>query len=292
LVNLMKVCLFWNRDAGEGLSLAEVTAWIVEAGHTVDRVVREPAELAHTSHAEVDAVVAAGGDGTVAIAARALAGSDVPLAVLALGTANNIAGSLGLRGTPREAIAQWAHQHEVRIDAGIIQDAAGETPFFESVGAGLTAAAIDRGNATIDSDDGVDAQLLQAREMYVELIDRLPVRGYEVVIDGTTIAGDYLLVEVLNMPSVGPNIRLTSEVNPADGLLSVVVAGESDRPALAAYLRARAIGEPADAALQSWRGSRIEVTGFVDYHVDDQLRTSDGRAIVIGVKAGHLPVLA
>ena len=79
--------------------------------------------------------------------------------------------------------------------------------------------------------------------MYVDLIDSVAASHFEIAIDGTTIEGDYLLVEVLNMPSVGPNVRLTSEVNPADGLLSVVVAAESDRPALAAYLRARAIGE-------------------------------------------------
>ena len=288
----MKICLFWNRDAGEGLSLDEVTTWIEEAGHSVDRVVRNPSELPHTSQAGVDAVVAAGGDGTVAIAARALAGGDVPLSMLALGTANNIADSLGLHGTPRERIAAWADQRVVRIDAGIIQDATGESPFFESVGAGLIAAAITRGNAIIPAAAGVAEQLQQARDMYVDLIDRIEPRRFEIVIDGTSIEGDYLLVEVLNMPSVGPNIRLTSEVNPADGLLSLVIAAESDRPALASYLRARANGEPDSAALKSWRGSKISITGLVDYHVDDQLRTADGRKVTIGIKPGYLPVLA
>lgn len=288
----MKICLFWNRGAGEGQSLAEVTAWIEAAGHTVDRVVRDVSELPDTSHAGVDAVVAAGGDGTVAIAAKALAGGDVPLSVLALGTANNIADSLNLHGAPREMIAAWAGQQVVHIDAGIIQDAAGETPFFESVGAGLVAAAITQGNASIPADADVAAQLQQARDMYVDLIDRVTPRRYEIVIDGTSIEGDYLLVEVLNMPSVGPNIRLTAEVNPADGLLSVVVAAESDRAALTAYLRARATGEPDNAALKSWRGNKISITGFVDFHVDDQLRRGDGRKVTIGIKPGYLPVLA
>lgn len=288
----MNVCLFWNRGAGEGQSLAGVTTMIEEAGHRVERVVRDPAELPHTSHASVDAVVAAGGDGTVAIAARALAGGDVPLCVLPLGTANNIADSLRIHGTPQEAIAAWTNQQVVRIDAGIIQDAAGETPFFESVGAGLIAAAIAKGELTISSDDAVADQLQQARDMYVDLIDSVPARRFAIVIDGTSIEGDYLLVEVLNMPSVGPNIRLTSEVNPADGLLSVVVATELDRPALAAYLRARAAGEPGDAGLKSWRGGKIAITGFGDYHVDDQLRAGDGRSVTIGVKPGYLPVLA
>jgi len=288
----MNTCLFWNRNAGEGLSLDEVTAWIRQAGHTVDRVIRDPAELPHTSHAGLDAVVAAGGDGTVAIAAKALAGGDVPLAVLALGTANNIAGSLGLHGTPQEMIAAWATQRVVRIDAGLVHDAAGETPFFESVGAGLVAAAITKGNDTIPADAEVAAQLQQAREMYVDLVDGLQPRRCEINIDGTLIAGDYLLVEVLNMPSVGPNVRLTPEVSAADGLLSLVVATEADRAGLRAYLQARAAGEPADAGLKSWRGTRITIAGLAHYHVDDEVRTDGERAVTISIKPGHLPVMA
>ena len=79
--------------------------------------------------------MAAGGDGTVARAGRALAGRDMSLAILPLGTANNIASSLGISGTPAEAIAAWRHQRVVRIDVGVIQHD-GESRFLESVGAG------------------------------------------------------------------------------------------------------------------------------------------------------------
>lgn len=288
----MNTCLFWNRNAGDGLSLDEVTRWIRQAGHTVERVIRDPAELPHTSQAGVDAVVAAGGDGTVAAVAKALAGGDVPLAVLALGTANNIADSLGLHGTPQEMIAAWATRRVVRIDAGLVQDAGGETPFVESVGAGLVAAAIKRGDAAVDPDADVAVQLRQARDMYVDLVDSLVARHYEINIDGTLVAGNYLLVEVLNMPSVGPNIRLTPEVNPADGLLSLVVATEADRPRLRAYLQARAISDPCDAGLKSWRGCKIMIAGLADYHVDDEVRTADERVVAVGIKRSHVPVLA
>lgn len=270
----------------------EVTALIRDAGHSVDRVIRHPSELQLTSHASVDAVVAAGGDGTVAIAAKALAGGEVPLCVLALGTANNIADSLNLRGEPGQVIAAWAGQQVVRIDAGIIQDAAGETPFFESVGAGLVAAAIERANTAVDAGADVAIQLQQARDMYVELIDSLEPRRYEINIGGTLLEGDYLLVEVLNMPSVGPNIRLTPEVSPADGLLSLVVATEADRPRLRAYLQSRATGEPCDAGLKSWRGGRLSIAGLAEYHVDDEVRAANGRAVTISLKPAHLPVLA
>jgi diacylglycerol kinase family enzyme len=46
----------------------------------------------------------AGGDGTAANAARTVAGRAIPLAVLPLGTANNIARSLGYVGSIEELI--------------------------------------------------------------------------------------------------------------------------------------------------------------------------------------------
>ena len=47
-----------------------------------------------------DAVIVAGGDGTVGKVAKRLAGTDVPLVVLPTGTANNIARSLGIGVDP------------------------------------------------------------------------------------------------------------------------------------------------------------------------------------------------
>ncbi len=55
-----------------------------------------------------DLVAVAGGDGTVAEAAAALAGSVVPLAILPAGTTNVVAREYGLGGTPEEAEALLA----------------------------------------------------------------------------------------------------------------------------------------------------------------------------------------
>lgn len=66
----------------------------------------------------LDAVVAAGGDGTAAAAAAALAGSDRSLGLLPLGTLNHLARDAGIPGDLGEAAAVIAAGHVHPIDVG------------------------------------------------------------------------------------------------------------------------------------------------------------------------------
>ena len=157
-------------------------------------VVERPADLPEVFNVAIDCVVAAGGDGTVARAGCALAGGDIPLAILPLGTANNIASSLGISGSLEEAIAAWRHQRIVRIDVGVIQHD-GETRFLESVGAGLVVAGIKAGDAAIPKNGDPVSNVAHARGLYLETIQHLQPRHCDITLDGTSIAGDYLLIE-------------------------------------------------------------------------------------------------
>ena len=152
-------------------------------------------------------------------------------------------------------------------------------------------AGIHAGHAAISSDDDPALKVLHARQLYVETIQHLQPKHYDITLDGTSIGGEYLLVEVLNIPSIGPGVNLSAEVNPADGLLSVVVATEADREALAAYLKAIQNGEPASAGLKSWRASHVEIQGLEEFHVDDEVRTARG-SVTIGIKPAALAVMA
>jgi len=82
-------------------------------------------------------VVAAGGDGTVRACAQALAGTQVPLAIVPLGTANLAARALGVPSRIGGALAAGFGEHERRIDlaAAEVADAAGD----EAEAAGGTA---------------------------------------------------------------------------------------------------------------------------------------------------------
>ena len=92
-------------------------------------------------------VVAAGGDGTVRACAHALAGTQVPLAIVPLGTANLAARALGVPPGTRGALATAFGGHERRIDLAAARlagaagraDAARTLTFAAMAGIGLDA---------------------------------------------------------------------------------------------------------------------------------------------------------
>ena len=78
-----------------------------------------PERMRLAAASAVDAVVVAGGDGTVACAALAMAGRELPLAILAFGTMNLLAKDLGLPiADPAASVAAIGQGHIRCIDVG------------------------------------------------------------------------------------------------------------------------------------------------------------------------------
>jgi diacylglycerol kinase family enzyme len=286
----MRICLFWNESAGEGISLEALRSHIARAGHTVTRVVERSADLRDHLHHDFDAVAAAGGDGTIARAGRALVGGDIPLGILPLGTANNIATSLGIEGEMDQLMSRWSLDRVVRIDAGALESPGGRELFLESVGTGLFADVMDLAQHTIAKDDP-DTHLDDARKLYADTVARLEPRPYVMRVGDQDIAGEYLLVEVLNTPFIGPGVKLTSDVSAADGLLSVIAVAASERAALMQYFESLRRDVAAEAGFKSWRVPQIEISGADRAHIDDRVRVENSK-ISIRILPSALPVLA
>lgn len=290
---LMRICLYWNPGAGDERPLDEITRAISAAGHDVVRVLHQKDDVAAVLDMNVDAVVAAGGDGTVARVGRALAGNALPMAILPLGTANNIATSLGISGEAAELAKGWTLARRVLIDVGVIADDHGEQLFLEGVGTGLMPRGIKRGQGDSRKHQAEDAaaEVDWARQVFIDALADLQPAPSRLCIEGDVVEGDYLLVEVLNIASVGPRLRLSAETTPADGLLSVVIAGADDRDAIAAHLHMPWEDDDSHAWLKSWRAHTVEVSGWSEYHVDDQVRVSKTGELVISIRPQLLAVL-
>ena len=102
---------------------AEIERKLIEAGFEIGAALdgdgSDLAErLAHARELPVEAVIIAGGDGTISAAAEALAGSDKAIGTLPFGTMNLLAKDLGVPTDPDDAIVALADADIVSIDLG------------------------------------------------------------------------------------------------------------------------------------------------------------------------------
>jgi diacylglycerol kinase (ATP) len=268
---IVKVSLLYHEDAGEGVLAEHLRHWVERAGHQVAHLVERDADLERIAE-DCDLVVAAGGDGTVWRGVRAVSGTRTPLAILPLGTANNIARSLGIEGSAPELISSWAHAALRPLDIGVARGAWGESGFVEAVGSGL----IPQGIAAMESrpepdEEDADARLARAVRTYREVLLDLRARPWRLDVDGQRMDGEFLMVEVLNISSIGPNLVLSAEATPSDGVFDVVTAGEEHRDEIEEYLRNRSKGREGRLSLPRRRARRVEVDGWEEMHLDDQV---------------------
>jgi diacylglycerol kinase family enzyme len=249
-----------------------------------------------------DLVLVAGGDGTVGHVAERLVGRGVPLAVLSRGTANNIAKSLGLTGSPEDTVAGLRRAVPRPLDAGTVRGRWGARHFLEGVGLGLFARTMclvdERSEAgRIEAAEGEEALTRDLRYL-VRVLEQLQPQNWHIEADGVDRSGPYLLCEVMNIRSVGPNLVLAPEADSGDGWLDLVLARPEDRHQLHAYLAARIAGRETSLALPVERVRRVRiVAGGQEVQVDDEIeRPSEdpgavGAMLDIGIEPGALQVL-
>ena len=290
----MRVALFFNDDAGSQLAANDVRDAIVRHGHTVAGVVDKQAGAPALFTLGADLIVAAGGDGTVAAVAREMSGRDVPLAVLPLGTANNIALSLGADGPLDALIDHWTHARIRHADLGVARGPWGERRFIEGAGGGLVARSI----ATIDAQPLDDSHPPEDRiELalggYLNVVSRLTAVPWVLRVDDELIEDECLLVEVLNIKSIGPNFVVSNTADPFDATFTVAIATEAHREELEAYWKARMANQPCSLGLTTRSASRVVLERGDDLHVDDALFAWPEKGTVeLWVEHGVLPVLS
>src|SRR5262245_49663525 len=103
----LNISLLYSGEAGDGVAPGRLRRAFEAAGHELLYATERDTDFERELDDSTELVVAAGGDGTVRRAARALLGRGIPLAILPCGTANNVAISLGIEGELSQLIAGW-----------------------------------------------------------------------------------------------------------------------------------------------------------------------------------------
>jgi YegS/Rv2252/BmrU family lipid kinase len=238
----MKVLVIANPAAGAGRG-RERTRQLVRAlearGHAVERFSTRRAGDARRRVAEaegaVECIVAAGGDGTLNEVVNGLADpSRTPLVPLALGTANMLAGALGIPGEPA-ALAEMIERGAVRrIDLGRV----GGSRFLGVVGVGfdaLVTEAVRRTRRGTLGYPGYALPILRTLASYRAPRLRVRLDGEKPVVCGFAI--------VAKLRNYGGLFAVTPDAEPDSGKLHICLFHDASIPGLVRIV------------LPAWRGT-------------------------------------
>jgi len=281
----MKVVILVNEDAGRGLSDADLRLLVQEAGHTVLDVITDFDADLRVPQKGVGLLVAAGGDGTVATVAAIAARASVPMAILPLGTANNIATGLGLGSDIPPLVARWASARRMPLDLGRARAGGKEWIVVEGIGTGLIPAGIAAADRVLERRAAHPVvEVTKAVEVFRDVLMNLEPAPIAVTVDGRLIGEPLLMLEVLNMPGVGPNLVLAP--------VNVVLAAPKHRHEVLAYLESRIRGTESRLSLPVYPAHHVRIESCGEMHIDDErVDMSVLGPLEIGVQAGAATLL-
>ncbi len=236
--------LVFNQSAGAGRPrrLDRVVAHLEQQGARVTALETSSAEDASAKVAAValsggyDAVIAAGGDGTIRAVAAGAAGTPLAVGIVPLGTGNVMRHEIGLSTRARVIAETLLEGPDIPVRGGIVNGA----PFLLMAGAGF---------------DGRIVALLnqKSKRIFGRLAYAAPVLKtlgagvYEldVEVDGVHYNASWIIVT--NAAHYGGSFRLTRDTQLGAGqLVAVIVTGTTRRDLIAASV-ALGLGRLADA---------------------------------------------
>lgn len=292
--------LFHNPTAGDEAHNQEKLTSLIESEGYQCRYSSTKKSSIKDFDDEASFIVIAGGDGTVRKISKKMLDRKVldhhwPVAVLPLGTANNIAKTLGLDKPVEEIVRSWEHCEKKKFDVGRIINIEEAHFFLESFGYGLfpyLMKEMKKRNKEAEPATPEEALFTSLKVLHEILLSYKP-RYCDLQIDGVDHSGKYLLVEIMNTKSIGPNLFLSPDADPGDGKLEVVMIPEGDKDLFAEYVKGKINGQEVDYDFSGVHARDVKISwDGTHVHVDDEvLKLEKNHKVEIELKEGLLEFL-
>lgn len=273
--------LLHNPQAGEGeLTKKELVSMIKTGGYQCRYSSTKGKWWENLESNKYDFLVVAGGDGTIRKVAarlldRKLMDKKFPVGLLPLGTANNVAKTLGINREHKKTIKGWENAYQKKFDVGLIFDLKKYKFFLESFGLGLFPKLMKE-MEEIDKKIGNDPEKRVKKALQL-LYDITPDQSpcfCRITADGKEYSGHFLLVEVMNTRSIGPNLHLAPLADPGDGWLDIVLISETQREEFRAYVKEKLNGNDTPSLFNVLRAKNLQIYWEgTQAHVDDVMVT-------------------
>lgn len=291
--------IIYNPNSGSRnahADLLEARRWLQARGWSIDlRMTRAPGDAGRLAQsaadAELDAVLVAGGDGTLNEAVNALVETRTAVGLLPCGTANVWARQLGMPVSYRALLSASQLMDESRvhsIDVGrVTLRGDGEQPiarhFLLWSGLGLDAHV----TRSVEPRPASFRRWGQIAYALAALRASLAYRGVvaDLEIDGQRVSERAVMIVVGNAQLYAGHFYLASNARMDDGQLEVMVfRGEGFRATLGHFARILLRRHERDARLTTYRARqvRISTAGHCDVHVDaEPIGTTPAAYIVV-----------
>jgi diacylglycerol kinase (ATP) len=263
----MRALLVHNPTAGSTRpSGDDLLALLDEAGFSTTYRSSKQNDFKEALTQPADIVIVAGGDGTVGKIVRNLPDRKTLIAILPIGTANNIARCMGISGNAGVLVKYLRGAPVKRLDIGVAHGPWGSRRFVESVGWGALAKAVDRSDPKLPKHERIQS----GREAFAEHIANAKPDRFKFVADGENVEGEFIFVEVLNLGMTGPRMVIGPSAQPGDGLLDIVYLTEECRQALLDWLRSDPDNGP--APIEARKVKKVILTwAHGPLRIDDQV---------------------
>lgn len=248
---------------------------------------------------DVDFIVVAGGDGTVRKLAhelleRKLIDKKLPIALLPLGTANNIARTLGIRGEPEDIIKGWK-QHEIKkYDVGRIDGIKKHKFFIESYGYGVFPRLMKEMKKLDKSQfDSPEQKIKTALQILHQIILDYKPKLCKLKIDNEDYTGKFLLVEIMNTSSIGPNLHLAPFADPGDEFFEVILITDNQREEFASYVKGKLEGRDESPFFTTLKAKKLQIywEGTALHADDEHILLDEAADVKIELQSGLLEFL-
>jgi diacylglycerol kinase (ATP) len=261
----IRVKLIANPGAGDVLTAAsrleQVSRYLMDEGLKVDVALAHPKDKAIPIARKAvkdgyDVVISMGGDGTLGAVIRGIAGTKVRLGIIAGGTKNDIAGSLGIPEDLKEACALIASGHTRKLDLGQVSTKKKKNFYFFMVTTiGLTATVYpmikDVPEGKLSGIFGTVSTILNFKTN---------PKVYLTLDNDSKIEVETMLVTVANVPLIGSKNLVAPDASMDDGLLDIAVYPGFNKAQLLSYFAETANeGTTPDGRIQRYRARKIKV---------------------------------
>lgn len=247
---------------------------------------------------EADLIAIGGGDGTVRKVIKKLLKDEknaqtILLAVLPLGTANNIAKTFKLANDPDAVIQSWEKGQIKRVDIGSVRNVPDVEFFLEGFGFGIFPLLMKEMKKKEGTYHTPEEELQGALKTLHQIFLNYKPRRCELEVDGTDHSGMFYMVEVMNIQSIGPNMVLAPLADPGDGELEVVLVPEAHKEKFSDFLMHRLTQSEEVFHFHTLKGKKIRIRwDGTRLHADDKmLKLEKETEVCIEIKEGALQFL-